>query len=341
MSRSTMVADPSLASDERDRRSAFVLMAFGMLTIPVMDVIAKVLTMDGMPGTQVALARFVGQGLFTLAILPFALAFVGERTSPSGGQQASPTGMSLAPEQGSTPATGAAPARSADDLRAALTWTNAARGVALAGATACFFTGLATLPLPASAAILFLSPLILTLLGGLVLRERLTVRRVLLCVAGFPCVLLIVRPGLDGLGWDALYPLAAAVLFALYFLLTRMASGQGSPLSMHVIAAGSGTLVLAAWLYAVPLGPGGDPTAWPSQPSSWLALASLGIVSTVAHMAIIVAFARASALAPLNYLEIVSATILSWLVFGTLPDGWTVTGALLIMVIGYAATRPD
>ena len=331
MSRSAVIADPSLAPAERDRRSAFALMAFGMLTIPVMDVIAKVLTMDGMSGSQVALARFVGQGLFTLAVLPFALALVRERT------------LAGVVEGDHRNGGGSVLARSARDLRVALTWSNAARGVALAGATACFFTGLATLPLPASAAILFLSPLILTLLGALVLRERLTVRRILLCVAGFPCVLLIVRPGLDGLGWDALYPLAAAVLFALYFLLTRMASGQGSPLSMHVIAAGSGTLVLAAWLYAVPLGPGGGPIAWPTEALGWLALASLGVVSTVAHMAIIVAFARASAsvLAPLNYLEIVSATVLSLLVFGTLPDAWTVAGALLIMAIGYAATRPE
>jgi drug/metabolite transporter (DMT)-like permease len=60
-------------------------------------------------------------------------------------------------------------------------------------------------------------------------------------------------------------------------------------------------------------------------------------------MAIIVAFARApaSVLAPLNYLEIVSATALSLLVFGTFPDKWTIIGAILIMAIGYAATCPE
>ena len=323
---------PTSATDPATDRSAYALMAFGMLTIPIMDVVAKVLTMDGMPGTQVALARFIGQGAFTLAILPFALTIIRGRTGEATGAQFD----SIGSRHGDF-------VRSAHDLRGALTWTNAARGVALAGATACFFTGLATLPLPASAAILFLSPLILTLLGGLVLGERLTIRRVALCLAGFPCVLLIVRPGFDGLGWDALFPLAAAFLFALYFVLTRMASGQGSPPSMHVIAAGSGTLVLAVWLYALPTELAGDPVAWPTHASGLIALASLGVVSTIAHMAIIVAFARAtaSALAPLNYLEIVSATLLSWVAFGTLPDGWTVIGALLIMVIGYAATRPE
>lgn len=304
---------------------AYLLMAFGMLTIPIMDVIAKVLTVDGMPGSQVAFARFVGQGLFTLALLPIAIMVVpGIINEEPSIQEKTTLGRCWA------------------DLRLAWTKTNLARGVALAGATACFFTGLATLPLPASAAILFLAPLILTLLGGVVLKERLTFRRVALCVAGFPCVLLIVRPGFDGLGWDALYPLASAFLFAIYFLLTRMASGQGSPLSMHVVAAASGTGVLAFWLCAGNAVTDSAQITWPTQVSAWMALASLGVISTVAHMAIIVAFARApaSVLAPLNYLEIVSATALSFTVFGTLPDEWTVIGAILIMAIGYAATRP-
>lgn len=323
-----LLADTKPASDNGSSTiytSAFILMAFGMLTIPIMDVIAKVLAVDGMPGTQIALARFIGQGLFTLAILPFAILLIPAAFTKSYSGKQSTLNQTVA------------------DLRASWTMLNLARGVALAGATACFFTGLATLPLPESAAILFLAPLILTLLGGFVLKEHLTLRRVGLCIAGFPCVLLIVRPGFDGLGWDALYPLAAAVFFALYFLLTRMASGQGSPLSMHVIAAASGTFVLALWLYANGSVSSAAGIVWPTDVSSWIALASLGVISTIAHMAIIVAFARApaSVLAPLNYLEIVSATTFSFIVFGTLPDEWTVVGALLIMAIGYAATRPE
>ncbi|XAT61920.1 EamA family transporter [Rhodobacteraceae bacterium Araon29] len=306
--------------------SAYLLMAFGMLTIPIMDVIAKVLAVNGMPGTQVAFARFVGQGLFTLAILPITILII-----PGIFDQ-----QSLSAKQSVL-------TRTLADLKAAWTMTNFWRGIALAGATACFFTGLATLPLPASAAILFLAPLILTLLGGVVLKEKLTIRTVSLCLAGFPCVLLIVRPGFDGLGWQALFPLAAAFLFAIYFLLTRMASSHGSPLSMHIIAALSGTIALALWLFM------GDPISdssqvdWPTSASAWVALASLGVISTISHMAIIVAFARAptSKLAPLNYLEIVSATVVSFLVFGTLPDSWTVIGASFIIAIGYAATRPD
>lgn len=304
--------------------AAYALLAFGMFTVPIMDIIAKPLVMGGMPGAQVALARFIGQGLFTMLLLPIAILLAPRLFGVNG---------PLTPRM-------AAHATVAD-LKAAFTIANFARGVTLASATALFFTGLATIALPASVAILFLAPLILTILGGVVLKEPLTARRILLCLAGFPCVLLITRPGLDGLGWQAIYPLLSACFFAVYFLLTRIASGQGSPLAMHVVTALSGTLALAIWLCFKGIIWPSFQIVWPQALGPWIGLCALGVVSTIAHMAIILAYARApaSVLAPLNYLEIVSATALSYLVFGTIPDLMTVFGALMIMLIGYFATR--
>ena len=44
--------------------------------------------------------------------------------------------------------------------------------------------------------------------------------------------------------------------------------------------------------------------------------------------------APASALQPFTYTQLVLVTILGWLVFGDLPDGWTVAGASLIVAAG-------
>ncbi|MCX8995520.1 DMT family transporter [Rhizobiaceae bacterium BDR2-2] len=293
-------------------------MAFGTLAIPVMDVIAKVLVTDGLSGWHVALARFVAQGLLTLLLMPLMVAQAG----------AAGKGGVIRPV--------------VDDLRAACTWTNAARGVALASATGLFFSGLRYLSLPTSTAILFLTPLILTLLGGVVLRERVKRGTVLLCLTGFPCVLLITRPGTDVVGMAALLPLMAAFCFAGYFLLTRMAAKQGSPLAMLVVAAFTGAVFLAAVTVSMGAVHGDSGRIFqPLDGSAWLALAAIGIVSTAAHVAITVAFSQApaSSLAPLNYLEIVSATILSFLVFGTLPDMPAVVGAVLIALIGLKIVR--
>ena len=48
----------------------------------------------------------------------------------------------------------------------------------------------------------------------------------------------------------------------------------------------------------------------------------------------------AGAAAPLQYLEIVSATALGWLVFGDFPDRWTWVGTAVIVGAGlYVAHR--
>ena len=68
----------------------------------------------------------------------------------------------------------------------------------------------------------------------------------------------------------------------------------------------------------------------------WLGLV-LGVVSTVAHVSIATAtkFAPASVLAPFNYLEIVSATLLGFLIFDEFPGGmqWLGTGIIVSMGI--------
>ena len=62
----------------------------------------------------------------------------------------------------------------------------------------------------------------------------------------------------------------------------------------------------------------------------------VGLISTVAHFLIILAFGRApaSTLAPIAYFEIVGATVLGYLVFGDFPDVWTWVGVSVIVVTG-------
>jgi drug/metabolite transporter (DMT)-like permease len=71
----------------------------------------------------------------------------------------------------------------------------------------------------------------------------------------------------------------------------------------------------------------------------WFLLAVAGIGGTLAHVCIIVALhmAPASTLQPFNYTMLVWATVLGFLVFGDLPDAWTVVGALVIVFSGLYA----
>ena len=77
-----------------------------------------------------------------------------------------------------------------------------------------------------------------------------------------------------------------------------------------------------------------DPV-WP-QGIFWLWLVGVGVAAAVSHMFITYAlqYAPSSTLAPLHYLEIVSAVALGYLVFGDFPDAMTWAGIVVICASG-------
>ena len=91
--------------------------------------------------------------------------------------------------------------------------------------------------------------------------------------------------------------------------------------------------------------PGSAPAELPGGPQCtfalpqgifWLWVFCVGLASAVSHMAITyaLAFAPSSTLAPLHYLEIVTAVVLGYLVFGDLPNALTVAGIAIIVASG-------
>jgi drug/metabolite transporter (DMT)-like permease len=68
----------------------------------------------------------------------------------------------------------------------------------------------------------------------------------------------------------------------------------------------------------------------------------MGILFSIGHWFVVLAYrhGNASLIAPFSYVQLVWAGTLGYLVFGTLPDSWTITGACLIAVSGlYTAYR--
>ncbi len=273
------------------------IMTAAMLIVPSMDVLAKVLTRS-MPAMEVAFARFVGQ-LLVATLVGLAIG-EGRRLMPP-----NPAGHLL-------------------------------RGLFLAATSLLFFTSLATMPLTDALAIAFAEPMILTAVSPWLLGETVGWRRWAACGVGFLGTLIIIRPSFEQFGTTALLPLAAAFTFAGYHVMTRRLSGQGSLTAVQFTTGLIGTVALgiglaissnAGWLSA--------PVVWP-QGWSWAIFFSIGVISFVTHGMIVTAFGHAPAavLAPFGYLEIVSATALSFLVFGDFPDRPTWAGIALIVASG-------
>ncbi len=211
-----------------------------------------------------------------------------------------------------------------------------ARAALLLVATSCFFFSLRYMPVAEAISIFFVEPFILTLLGAWLLSEPIGPLRYVACAVGFAGALLIIQPSFQTVGFVALLPLVTACLFALYMVLTRRMATAMHPITLQAYT-GMAALVLALPILFAMNGSGIaelDPS-WPAPRELWL-LAAVGLIATLSHVFIsfALAFAPASTVAPLQYLEIVSATIMGFYVFGELPNGLTWVGIVLIVGSG-------
>ncbi|MDR9393797.1 DMT family transporter [Roseovarius sp. SYSU LYC5161] len=213
---------------------------------------------------------------------------------------------------------------------------HAARAVLLLVATAFFFIALRYMPIADSIAIFFVEPFILTLLGGLLLGEPIGPRRYVACSIGFAGALLIIQPSFQEVGPVALLPLVTALCFAFYMILTRRMATRMHPITLQAYTglAALGIALPVLWAFDGSGVAALDP-AWPGARDLWL-LVLLGVVATLGHVCISFALslAPASLLAPIQYLEIVSATIFGFYIFGDLPDALGFAGIALIVGSG-------
>lgn len=206
------------------------------------------------------------------------------------------------------------------------------RGIVLIASSLCFFSALRYLPLAEATALNFTAPVLVTLMAAWLLGERLTRPRWAFVAAGFLGMLLIVRPGSEMLTPAALLALGAAALYATFQILTRKLAGENLMVLMMYPSL-VGTAVLSLGLPFVHSG------EW--YPISDLgAFVGIGIAGTVGHLLFVKAFQRASAsaIAPFTYMHLVWSTLAGWLLFATFPDGWTLTGIVVIAGSGVVLT---
>jgi drug/metabolite transporter (DMT)-like permease len=206
------------------------------------------------------------------------------------------------------------------------------RGIVLVASSLCFFSALRFLPLAEATALNYTAPILVTLMAGWLLHEPLTRPRWAFVIAGFIGMLLIVRPGTGVLAPAALVALLAAALYATFQIMTRRLAGEDL-MVLLIYPSVIGTLMLSA---AVPFvqSEGWYPT------SDLAAFVGIGILGTLGHLLFIQAFQRASAsaIAPFTYVQLVWSTFAGWLVFGTFPDAWTLSGIIVIAGSGVVLT---
>lgn len=198
----------------------------------------------------------------------------------------------------------------------------------LVSATVTNFFALRYLSLTVTSSILFSAPIIVSLLAGPLLGERVGRWRWFAILLGFAGVLIVIRPFGQAFHWATLLIVYNAFALALFSIITRRISGVTSAETMQFWMGALGTLVLAP----------GAVWTWqnPETPRDWVILGLIGAWGWAGHELFARAhgFAEANALMPYSYVFILYLTTATWLVFGDLPDGFTVLGAVIIMSSG-------
>jgi drug/metabolite transporter (DMT)-like permease len=207
------------------------------------------------------------------------------------------------------------------------------RGVALLSSSLFFISGLRFLPIAEASATGFVSPLFVTALSIVFLSERVGLRRWLATAIGLIGVVIILRPGTSAFHPAAFFPLVSALAWACTLIITRMMSGRERAATIMSWSSIVGVCVLSALVPLVWVAP-----VW----KDILFGVFIGVASTAGQWIVVLAFryADASVLAPFSYTQLLWVSILGFLVFGELPDIWTVAGAIFIVASGlYTAHR--
>ena len=220
------------------------------------------------------------------------------------------------------------PLRGLDVLRTAHPRYQLLRGLLLMSSTMLAFFSLKHTPVAEFTAIVMITPLVITLLAAGQLGEKVSPLRWLLVVGGFIGTLIIIRPNGDDFNWALLLPLALVASNAWFQLLTSKMVRTEDPLTMQFYTGWVGTLVASLAL----------PFVWASIDSwaLWGALVLVGLMGTIGHFLLILAYQRApaSTLTPYLYIQIGFAMLGGWLVFSQVPDRWALIGIAMIAVCG-------
>jgi drug/metabolite transporter (DMT)-like permease len=211
------------------------------------------------------------------------------------------------------------------------------RGVLLVGISVLGFFGLRHMPLAEFTAIVMLSPVLVTAVSSALLKQKISPLRWALVSGGFGGTLIVIRPGSGLFGAIVVVPLLAMLGLTAYSLLTsRLALLMEDPYTTQFYTGAAGSLALTPLLLwqADAL-----PAIWRQlSPGLLTLLFGIGILSTLGHLLLVMAFRRAAAAAlmPFTYVQIGFAAIMSWLVFQHAPDSWAWFGMLTIAACGAA-----
>ncbi|MDZ4093553.1 MAG: DMT family transporter [Paracoccaceae bacterium] len=202
------------------------------------------------------------------------------------------------------------------------------RSVAEVAATVLFLAALVHMPLANLSAIMQSLPLAVTLVAALVFGDKIGWRRLLAILIGFVGVTIIIRPGTEGFDIWSVMGLGSVACVVVRDLSTRELSRAVPSVSVAIWAALSVT-----FMGLVGMSGGGWQSVEPREAMLIIGAAANVIVGYM-FVIMVMRVGDIGFVAPFRYMALLWAILLGWLMFNTLPDLWTVVGAVIVVATG-------
>ena len=206
-------------------------------------------------------------------------------------------------------------------------WWVALRSLVMVGASICGFFAFATLPLAQVYAILFMVPLLVTLMSIPLLGEKVGAHRAAAILVGLAGVIVVVQPGSTQLGLGHLAAVLAAFGAALQSVISRKVGNDERPVVMMLFP-----------LLAIFVTMGGS-LAFVYEPMALIdiaGMAGIAVLGFIATFCLVAAYRKGEAaiVAPMQYSQIIWATIYGSLLFKEQVTTSVLAGSALVITSG-------
>ncbi len=206
------------------------------------------------------------------------------------------------------------------------------RGALLMITTCFMFTGLSHLQFAENISIYMIGPVITTILAIFILKEKITLKQIVVVIIGLIGALIIASPDESGFNYAVVFPFLAALCFSFFTISTKFLNTSDSNQTTLLFTAITGTLLSLPFIIIF--------WKWPDLNDTILMLC-LGLLATIGHFLFIEALKviNASFAAPFVYLTVLLAAFWGYLLYNEIPSQNTFIGAFLIIISGFIITR--
>lgn len=205
-------------------------------------------------------------------------------------------------------------------------WTALRTAAGVVGGLSVFYA-FSALPLAQVYVILFSAPLLITVLSIPILGETVRMRRWIAILFGLVGVVVVMRPGTTELTFGHAAALTGAIASAFASIVVRKIGREERPIVLLLYPMAANFVVMAVIL------------AFVYKPMPIEDLGQVGLVSLlgfVAGLFLIAAYkhGEAAIVAPMQYSQILWASVYGWFIFGETLDRYTIAGAGIIIASG-------